>query len=139
MDDEGNGLVTSGFDEVKTLEELENKVGFEVDGLEELPYEIKEVSYIVMDGGLAQVTYIGESQTIIFRKSKGAEDNSGDYNNNQNEKLITVGDVDVFFKGWDIGYSNVTWTNGGFSYSLVSQEKLQEDSWVKIVTILISQ
>ncbi len=56
------------------VEELSEKVGFEVGELSGFPFPVQSVSYYVYWGELAQVEYLGEDgESILYRKSRGGE------------------------------------------------------------------
>ena len=120
----GNGIVDVG-----TLEELSAHVGFEVEELNGLPFEVKETAYIAYWQELAEIVYTGEGQTATFRKSVGTEDNSGDYNVYADVKNIQIGSLTVTLKGNDGAYTLAIWSADGYAYSASLSDGISEMGW----------
>ena len=55
-----------------------------MDNIVGLPFEMEQTEYTSYWQEMAQVSYTREGQTLIYRKSVGKEDNSGNYTNYQN-------------------------------------------------------
>ena len=75
-------LVTApinGMEEVGSLVQLEQAVGFEIRE-PRLPFTAEKQEYTSLWGTIAQIQYEDTAQNALFRQSKGEEDNSGDYN-----------------------------------------------------------
>ena len=134
--------------EVISAKELSEAVGFEVADLENLAFEVKESRYVSYWGNLAQISYIGEQQTMIYRKSVDGKDdkgnngnknnsdnsdNSGDYNNYQEVVTKAIGDKQVTLKGNDGEYNLAIWANGGFLYSVSFVEGVAVEEVERIV------
>ena len=118
--------------EVDTLEELSETVGFEVTELTNLPFQTEEVIYTAYWKDLAEITYSGEGQTAVYRKGIGAEDVSGDYNNYENETVISVNDTTITLKGNGEGYTLAIWTDGDYAYSLTLSDGATDAEWQAI-------
>ena|GEM_PF-182259 len=91
-DDTQTGDATAaGILEVSSLSELEASIGFDVEELTGLPFEVTEVAYVNFFDEFAQVDYRGSNgEEITYRKSVGTEDNSGNYEEFDNIVTITV-------------------------------------------------
>lgn len=119
----------NGIEECASLQELEKKVGFEVEDLEKLlPFTPSKADYLSYWQELAEIQYTGENQTIIFRKSSGEEDNSGDYNEYAVEKEIVVAGMDILQKGNEDGIKLVIWNHDGFSYSVSFENAVPQEA-----------
>ena len=70
-----------------------------------------------------------------FRKAKGADDISGDYNSYAETKTARVNGADVTLKGTDGKVSTAVWCAGGYSYAVLSDTPMASD----IMTDLIAE
>ncbi len=119
---EGNpgGMTQVGnpMNEYSSLQELEAAVGFEVNEIPTLPFEVTQELYVAYDDGIAELQYIGADMDITYRKAVGTADISGDYSEYDREEMISVNDAEVLLKG-DTDYDSLAiWTQGEYSYAL---------------------
>lgn len=124
----------NGMAEVNTLAQLATAVGFEVEELNTLPFEVETTTYVSYWGELAEITYAGEGQTAIFRKSTGTEDNSGDYSTYSAVKEISMGSLTVTLKGGSQSYTLATWSDGIFAYSISLSDGISELDWKNLIS-----
>lgn len=125
-------------EEVASAEKLTDAVGFSVQDIASLKEKAEETAYMDYGDGLAEISYTWqegeETQEIYFRKSKGQEDNSGDYNSYAVEKIVVVGKNSVTLKGEsDEKISLATWSDGTFSYSLGCAKPLEKADILGII------
>lgn len=128
---DGSAAIANGMVEADTVSELSRLVGFEVEEMEALPFQVEKTEYVSYWQTMAQITYYGEGQKVVYRKSEGNEDNSGDYNRYSSVREETVEGRTVTFKGEGEAYTLALWSDADFSYSLrvgkpVSEEKLKD-------------
>ncbi len=119
---------------VSSVEELSDAVSFSVEEVEGLPFYSKEQAYVAYWSELAQITYIGERQTAVFRKSVGSEDNSGDFNYYPTIKEMSVGTITATLKGNSDIFTLAVWSNDNFSYSLQISDGLSAMEWESLIT-----
>lgn len=124
----GNGIV-----EVASEKELAEQVGFEINGLTSLPFQVEDTIYTAYWKSLAEITYNGEGQTAVYRKGYGSDDVSGDYTSYAQETELKIGNTAVTLKGDDTGYRLATWTDGTYSYSISLSQKTDTDGWKDIL------
>lgn len=126
----GNGMV-----EVDSLEELSKSIGFSVPEVKNIPFEVTNTVYTNGWNDFAQVAYQGESQTeeVLFRKARGTDDISGDYNAYADVKEVTVNDTAVTLKGENGTYSLALWQQDGFTYSLSCEPGGSEDVFIEMI------
>lgn len=115
--------------EAASLSELSQLVGFEVEKLENLPFSIIEIQYAAYPGELAEVTYLGETQNVVFRKTAGDSDPSGDYTVYADTVQLEVGLTSVTLKGEAEAYTLAVWQDNTYSYSIRSSAALSEAEW----------
>jgi hypothetical protein len=115
-----------GITEYKTIGELSKAVGFDISELKNIPFEVRETSYIAYGNDLAEIEYTNMEHTISFRKSVGTEDSSGVYNEYTSIKDITINDHTVTIKGDKDLYSLAIWENDGYAYSIYSSIGISE-------------
>lgn len=117
-----------------SVEELSEKVGFEVGELSGFPFPVQSVSYYVYWGELAQVEYLGEDgESILYRKSRGEGDNSGDYNSYANVVTEEVEGIEVTLKGDGEKYTLALWQKDGYSVSFNSSEGMAREEILDVV------
>lgn len=130
----GSGIIT-----VSSLEELTDTVGFEVEEIGELPFKVEETIYTSYGGNLGEIVYMGENQSVIFRKSIGDGDNSGDYTDY--DKIINnrIAGNEIELKGnGDLFYLAV-WNMNGFSYSIGVKNGINVTTFTDIIGSVISE
>ena len=126
-------VVMPGIVEYGSIEELSDAVGFKVPEVTALPFIAEQTAYTAYGGKIAQVAYTGKENTLIFRISKGSEDNSGDYTEYTDVKSSSAGDDSVTIKGEQSQYCLGVWENGAYSYSLNITNGISEEEMIKIV------
>lgn len=130
----------NGIEECASLEELEEKVGFEIENIEDqLSFVPSQEIYLSYWQELAEVQYTGENQTVTFRKSSGEEDNSGDYNEYAVEKQADINGTNVMLKGTESGIHLAIWNKDGFSYSLSFENAVTQETVLAIIESIPAQ
>ena len=114
--------IPNPLEEVSSVKELSDLVGFEVKELEAIPFAVQQASYISISREVAEIIYTGADQELIYRKSKGTEDNSGNYVVYSEEAKRSVDGYEVTVKGDDGRCSLAVWTDGTYSYSIQMRE-----------------
>ena len=119
------------WEDFKTLEEAQEKVGFEVSLPED--WAKKDVVYRVCEGLNAIEVQFDDGDEVI-RKAKDDGDISGDYNEYASEETMTIGEAQVTFKGTSEDEVNLAvWVSGDYSYSVSSTDAVSADQMKKIV------
>lgn len=138
ISNQGNDIVTApDILEVASADALTKEIGFEVRDITSLKDKSVETTYIAYDE-MGEISYSFDGKNISYRKSKGNEDNSGDYNEYENEKKLIVNDCNVILKGSNELYSNANWTDNNFSYSIYCYDGLSEHDLQDIITEIMS-
>ena len=119
--------------EVPALQELSEAVGFEVHDIIGLPFEVKETLYTAYGHDLAQIEYRGDTQSAIYRKSVGSEDNSGDYTDYPEAEEISAGGCNLTLKGENGLYVLAIWQNGDYAYSLSLSEGITSEALTELL------
>lgn len=107
-----------------SLAELAKAVGFDIKA-PTVPVGYEADAYIDISGELAEVFYENGSDTLLYRVSKGEGDNSGNCNTYSTKKTVDVNGVSVELRGND-KVNVATWSNGGFAYSVLSEQGIAE-------------
>ncbi len=131
--DDRDVSAVNGVAEVDTPEQLAAAVGFDVEELDTLPFAVESTAYISYWNKLAQITYTGNGQTATFRKSKGIENNSGDYSAYSAVKEINIGSLAVTLKGNGETYLLAIWSADGYAYSIRLSDGISESEWEKLI------
>jgi hypothetical protein len=63
---------------------------------------------------------------VLVRKGVGSDDISGDYNEYSQTESAQMSGMNVTLRGNDNKVFNVTWTNDGYSYSIVADKGLDK-------------
>ena len=113
---------------------LEQAVGFSIQELENIPFEVTEISYVSYWNEMAEVTYYGAEQNIIYRKQEVSnEDISGDYNAYDHENQIIVEDMQVTVKGNGTVENLAIWSDGTYSYAIMATEGMTREEIVRLI------
>lgn len=133
--DQAGAMVGNGMVEVDSLAELSKSIGFSVPEVKNIPFEVTSTVYTNGWNEFAQVEYQGESQeeAVLFRKARGTDDISGDYNVYSDVTEITVNDMAVTLKGENGVYSLAIWQQDEFVYSLSYEPGGSEDAYVMMI------
>ncbi len=121
--------------EHETLADLEKTVGFDI-ALPTVDKTYAATTFIDIAGETADVRFTSGEDEIMFRKAKGTEDISGDYNTYKINKTLTVKGISVAVKGND-GVNTATWQKDGFTYALSSDQALTEDALTAMINGLL--
>jgi len=132
-EDTGEVAGAFGIEECASAEELSEKLGFTVSDLKDLPFDDYTAEYSLYFGEFAQIDYISGSETVSYRKIKGDEDISGDYNVYDDVKEITAGGVSVTVRGNGGIYCVAVWQKDGYSYSISDYSGLSEQAFADMV------
>lgn len=116
-----------------SLEELSQLVGFVVEGMGELPFPVVETRYTAYNGALAEVTYLGENQSLTYRKLAGSADPSGDYTAYSHELVLELGAGTVTLKGEAGQYRLALWQDKAYSYSANTSQAYSEAEWANML------
>ena len=135
-DEQGGVTVANGIVEAADAQALSKAVGFPVPELTGLPFPVKDTTYASYWGDLAQISYVGEEQTITLRVQAGSEDVSGDYNNYAEISTVTINGCDVTFKGNDGTVSTAIWTNDGYSYAVSADVPISAETMTALITTI---
>ena len=122
----------NGIEECSSIETLSGKVGFLVEELSGLPFTVDHTEYLSYWGDMAEIDYQGADETACYRKSKGEEDNSGDYNEYAEVQILEADGFSVTVKGENGTYRLAIWQRGGYSYSLSLEKGADAATFLKI-------
>lgn len=129
--------VEQGVPDIRTFSsarELSETVGFGITDISNLPFDVVSSAYTSYWKELAEIVYNGDTQTAVFRKSIGRDDNSGDYGTYDAVTEITVGTTSVTLKGHAEKYNLAIWSDGKFSYSLRLSSGISAAKWRGIIS-----
>ena len=126
-------MVTNQIETVEGVDALAAKTGIPIEELTGLPFAATQREYTSYWGELAEIRYIGESETLRYRKSRGTGDNSGDYNQYTQETTLTIFGCVVTLKGSADGYTLAVWTDGTYAYSVNSSTPLSLDAFQSLL------
>lgn len=146
---QAGAMVGNGMVEVDSLAELSQVLGFSVPEIKNIPFEVTNTVYTNGWNEFAQVEYQGgamaenreegqmegqaEAEEVMFRKARGTDDISGDYDAYSDVKEITVNETAVTLKGENGQYSLAIWQQDGFTYSLSYEPGGREDAFVMMI------
>lgn len=119
--------------EAASCQELSQLVGFPVETLGAVPFEVTDVRYTAYGGGLAEIAYSGEEQNLVLRKAMGQTDPSGDYTAYAVQTTVDVDGSTVTLNGAEDGYCLAVWQDGTYSWSIRSTMAYSTDVWTEIL------
>ena len=132
----GPVLTGSAVVDCSSADKLSQVVNFTVEDLEGLPFQVEQRDYTAYQAELAEITYSGEDQTAVFRKSPGSGDISGNYEDFETVSEVSVSPYTVTLKGQAGTYRLALWSDGEFAYSLQFSSALPEQDWVDLLTAI---
>lgn len=118
--------------EYATLEELEAALPFTLK-LPIIPSDYMRSSFSTIDGHIAQVVYASSTNEITYHMAEGTQDISGDYTDYPLEEDVDSKWDEVTLKGDSSGIYLAVWTDGTYTYSIRSQEALNEQEMMDLV------
>lgn len=116
-----------------SAEQLTEVIGFEVNGVSDVPFAVEETNYTAYWQELAEIKYSGDGQTITYRKSLGSDDNSGDYNSYDTVVDKELKGVAFELKGDGELFYLAVWSTNGYSYSLSFGSGVDEASLTNLL------
>ncbi len=124
-----------GMEECKSLTELTQKAGFAVKDISEssIPFKVTSTSYTWCWNEFAQIIYEGTDNSLTYRKTRGTDDISGDYNQYDQVSDITIEGVNMTVKGNKDLYSLATWHTKDYSYSISLNEGITLETLLSII------
>ena len=127
--------VAGAFDETEysSAKELSKGVGFDIKEIGHLPFDVTDTKYLSISGNLAELIYYSGEDRIIYRKSEGGEDNSGDYNSYPTVKELESSDLTITASGDEHGYYLAVWSDGQYSYSLSFDKAVTEEELLRML------
>ena len=128
--------ITSPFREASSAEELSSLLGFSIPEAPTLPFPPESVLYRAIGDNMADITYRSAANTAVFRKSPGAEENSGDYTQYPTVKSIALPGLTGELRGDDTGYLLACWQNEAYSFSLKVSAAMDEASLLACIPSL---
>lgn len=124
--------------ECKSVKELSQRAGFTVKDVGEIPFEVLMTSYTWCWNEFAEVRYVGNDNTLSYRKSAGNDDISGDYTDYEQNIIEKVNGSDVTIKGNKDLFFLVTWQSDGYSFSISVSHGIKYDSMLKIMESVVN-
>lgn len=119
--EEAKAETANPFQDYDTLAEAERDAGFTMTLPDTKTYS--KTSYRAVKGKLLEVvTEQDGSEALRIRKGTDAGDVSGDYTTYPTIKTINVDGINVRMKGRGNRMSLATWSDGGYSYSLHTED-----------------
>ena len=132
----GPTVTGSAVVDCSSADKLSQVVNFTVEDLEGLPFQVEQRDYTAYQAELAEITYSGEDQTAVFRKSPGSGDISGNYEDFETVSEVSVSPYTVTLKGQAGAYRLALWSDGEFAYSLQFSSALPEQDWVDLLAVI---
>lgn len=131
--DESPIQMESDIVEFGSLEELSEGVGFTVNEIQEVPFEVEAVKYTSFWGEFAEIEYQGKNNTLTLRMAARSGDVSGDYSEYADIENHRINDYDITMKGNDGRYCLAVWEQEGYSYSVRITNGISEAELLEIV------
>ncbi len=120
--------IANPWSEVGSISEAKAITGFDFTVPESIDGKSQSLVQ-VMNDELIEVRF---GDDIIVRKSKGSDDNSGDFNSYD----VTKEEDGFVLKGNGDTYNCITWTKDGYAYSITSSNGLSLDIITEAVNVI---
>ena len=118
------------IEEMGSIEALSAKTGVPLKELTGIPFPVEHTQYVSYWENLAEIEYSGGADTLCYRKSRGTEDNSGDYNVYDREETAEIAGNTVTLKGEGDTFTLAIWTDGSYAYSVSLTEPLSQEAFL---------
>lgn len=117
-------IIVNPFNEVSSAAELEKQLGISIDA----PSGSSEVTYVIIDGKIAEVNFMNNGNFYSLRASKISGDFSGLNGKEIKSEQIDSGKNAILsvIKCEDEKYAKVTWTDGLINYVLSNTDGASE-------------
>lgn len=125
--------VANTFVECKSLEEAAQQAGFGLRAPEDAAGYKRKVIRANLSLAMIEVIYDQNGQELRFRKAKGTEDISGNYNTFAESQTLEVDGLSAVFKGKDGKVMLATWTHDGYAYSLDVPAGLEQSQMTDLI------
>lgn len=133
---EDNVAIGNEIIECEDITELSKYAGFEMNELTDIPFDIIDHTYAWCFDEMAQIEYVGNSNTITYRVAESGEDISGDYNDYSQIQEEMIQNNTVTIKGnRDKAYVAV-WQSGEYSYAICSSDGISYTEMKAIIGAL---
>ncbi len=129
--------VTHGRVEYASLSELSDTIGFDMPNIEDQVQVGMPITYSSINHTVAQMEFMYENQSVIYRKSEGKEDNSGDYNGYTRKEEWTINNTTVNVKGENGRVFLVLWTDETYSHSVRCVNGLNNEDMLNLLNVLL--
>lgn len=115
--------------EFGSLKELSQKAGFTVKPLKPKGTAVTTSKFILYGNGIAEIIYTCDTRNkLTYRQSKGSGDNTGSAPVYHDFKKLRT----LLLKGSNCKYGVAVWEKDGFTYSITSEELLDEGELIKL-------
>lgn len=124
--------IANPFADYASLEEAVIDAGFplsapnRIDGYGEPQVQL-------MSGKMLQLIFRSDDERLIIRKAAGSEDISGDYDSYPETKTARINGADVTLKGADGKIGTAIWSVNGFSYAVISDSPMAQDTIMDLI------
>lgn len=126
------------IEECASAAELEQKAGFPVKEPTDIPFAVTVVSYSWCWDEMAQIRFEGPENTLLYRKARGTEDVSGDYNIYSEVQTAAIGGREVTLKGENGQIFLALWQENGCSCALSVTAGLGQEAMVQLLQSLLT-
>ena len=128
----GNFRIANPFVDYATLADAAGAAGFSLTVPDTLAgYDDQIVQ--VMNNTLIQVIYRVGDERLFIRKAAGKDDISGDYNVYPRTWSVPADGADISLRGGDGRVSTATWARDGYTFAVMSDRPLPEDSFIRLI------
>ena len=127
------GTYTYGSISYKSAAELSEAFGIEINDLEHLPFEVKNVCYSIMFGNFTEVDYYGvDDEECCYRVGRDTEDITGEYDEFTTVETAMLNGCKVTLKGYGADYRIASWISGGHFCSVSLNKGTDRDTLLEI-------
>lgn len=131
--------VVYATEELSSVQELAERTGVDIRELTNLPFAPTQTQYTAYSDALAEIRYFAGEKEICYRKSAGAEDNSGDYTDYADTQTISLAGQSVTLKGDGKSVSLAQWSDGTWSCSIAADPAISQEEMTALVQSAVSQ
>lgn len=119
--------------ECQDIAELSQYAGFKMNEITDIPFDIVEHTYTWLFDEIAQIEYVGNSNTITYRVAMSEDDISGDYNTYTKIREEMIESNRVTMKGSEDKVYVAIWQSGEYSYAVCSSNGISYSEMKAII------
>tara|TARA_A100001015_G_scaffold320947_1_gene449285 strand:+ start:997 stop:1662 length:666 start_codon:yes stop_codon:yes gene_type:complete len=112
---------------------LSESVGFEVESIQTVPFEVETRQYTSGEAGQAMIEFFGSENALTFIKEESISEFGDGENSAELTETLEVNGVTVSLSGEENQIYLAEWQNDGFNYRLQFDQPISESALIEVI------